>query len=192
MRILGLGGSLREESRTLGALRIALEGAAQASVQTSLLDLKELDLPLYDDRRDIATYPKPVFRLLEEARQTEGLILATPVYHGTLSGAMKNALDFLELLANDDPPWLSGKVVGLISVAGGSSGTNAINSLIFACQALRAWILPRAVCLPGGAFGSDGQLQDSRLKERLLKLGKEVAEHAEVFARERENLRETS
>lgn len=180
-RVLGLGGSLREGSRTRRVLQVALEGASQGGAHTSLLDLKELDLPLYDDRQDIATYPEPVFRLLEEVRQADGLILATPVYHGTLSGSMKNALDFLELLADHDPPWLSGKVVGLISVAGGSSGTNAITSMTFACQALRAWTLPFAVSLPGGAFDDNGGLRDFRLKERLLRLGKEVSQSATLF-----------
>jgi len=132
-----------------------------------------------------------VFTLLEKVRQADGLILASPVYHGTLSGSLKNALDFLELLANDEPPWLEGKVVGLISVAGGGPGINAINSMQYACRALHAWTLPKAVAIPGSAFGSDGKLQDSRLKERLLNLGKDVAKYAALFARERQIPKET-
>lgn len=171
-KVLSLGGSLREGSRTLNVLEIALYGATLAGAETELLDLKKLPLPMYDDRKDINTYPESVFTLLEKVRQADGLILATPVYHGTLSGSLKNALDFLELLADDEPPWLEGKVVGLISVAGGGPGINAINSMLYACRALHAWTLPTAVAIPGSAFGDDGQLQDQRLKERLPKLGK--------------------
>ncbi len=188
-KVLAIGGSLREGSRTFKVLEIALYGATLAGAETELLNLQKLPLPMYDDRKDISTYPQPVFTLLKKVREADGLILASPVYHGTLSGSLKNALDFLELLANDEPPWLEGKVVGLISVAGGGPGINAINSMQYACLALHAWTLPTAVAIPGSAFGSDGQLQDPRLKERLLNLGKEVAKYAELFARERKGVK---
>jgi len=176
-RILGLGGSLREKSRTLSALKIALQGAADAGAETRLLDLKTLKLPLYDDRPDPKTYPEDVFGLIEAVRWADGLLLATPVYHGTLSGSMKNALDFLELLADEDPPWLGGRAVGLIAVAGGSIGTNAINSLLFTCQTLRAWVAPTTVVVPGSAFADD-RLTDPRMEDRLRRLGREVARAA--------------
>ncbi len=184
-RILGMGGSLREGSRTRKALEIALQGAALAGAQIELLDLKELPLPLYDDRTKTDTYPASVFTLLEKVRQADGLILASPVYHGTLSGALKNALDFLELLTNDDPPWLGEKVVGLISVAAGGHGVNTINSMLHTCRALHAWVLPTAVAVSGDAFDSEGRLNDTKSKERLLKLGREVSEYAAVFAQAR-------
>ncbi len=179
--ILGLGGSLRRPSRTRRALEVALQAAAEAGAETRLLDLRTLKLPLYDDRPDPQTYPEDVFRLVEEVRWADGLLLATPVYHGTLSGSMKNALDFLELLADDDPPWLGGRVVGLIAVAGGSAGTNAINSMLFTCRTLHAWVVPTAVVVPGGAF-QDDELRDPKVEERLKRLGREVARAAAVLA----------
>ncbi|MCS6936149.1 MAG: NAD(P)H-dependent oxidoreductase [Candidatus Bipolaricaulota bacterium] len=185
-KILGINGSLRRTgSRTLHALEIALRGAADAGAHTELLDLKQLDLPFYDDRPDVQSYPPSVFTLVERVRWADGLILASPVYHGTLSGAMKNALDFLELLSNDQPPWLENKVVGLISVAGGNSGINTINSMLHTCRAMRAWVLPLAVTVPGSAFTPDGQLHDLNITERLLKLGVETARYAQLFAQER-------
>ncbi|MCS6903600.1 MAG: NAD(P)H-dependent oxidoreductase [Candidatus Bipolaricaulota bacterium] len=185
-KILGINGSLRRTgSRTLHALEIALRGAADAGAQTELLDLKQLDLPFYDDRPDVQSYPPSVFALVERVRWADGLILASPVYHGTLSGAMKNALDFLELLSNDQPPWLENKVVGLISVAGGNSGINTINSMLHTCRALRAWVLPASVVIPGTAFADDGHLQDPNIRARLAKLGSEIAKYARLFAEER-------
>lgn len=186
-KILGLGGSLRDGSRTLQALEIALQGAALVGGEIELLNLKEISLPFYDGRTEIDTYPESVFTLLKKVREADGLILASPVYHATLSGAMKNALDFLDLLGNERPPWLERKVVGLISVAGGGQGINAINSMIYACRALHAWTLPTAIAVPGNAFADDGQLNDPKIEERLLKLGGEVAEYAALFARARES-----
>lgn len=181
-KVLGIGGSLREGSRTLQVLAIASHGAALAGAATELLNLKELTLPLYDDRKEIDTYPEPVFTLLKKVREADGLILASPVYHGTLSGSMKNALDFLELLAHDRPPWLEDKVVGLVSVAGGGPGVNAINAMLYACRALHAWVLPTAVAVPGTTFDSDDRLQDRKIIERLHSLGREVARYAALFA----------
>jgi FMN reductase len=180
--VLGIGGSLREGSRTLLALEIALQDAAQVGVETELLDLRELSLPFYDDRKDFDTYPESVSTLLNKVRQANGLVLASPVYHGTLSGSLKNALDFLELLNQDKPPWLEGKVIGLISVAGGGPGINAINSMLYACRALHAWTLPTAVAIPGSAFDSHGQLNDTATRDRLWKLGREVSQYAAIFA----------
>ncbi|MCI2431210.1 NAD(P)H-dependent oxidoreductase [Candidatus Acetothermia bacterium] len=185
-KVLAINGSLRREgSRTLRALEIALRGAADAGAQTELLDLKKLALPFYDDRFDIQSYPPSVFAFIERVRWADGLILASPVYHGTLSGAMKNALDFLELLGHDQPPWLEGRVVGLISVAGGNSGINTINSMLHTCRAIRAWVAPSSVAIPGSAFAGDGQLQDPKIKERLVNLGVEIARYAQLFAQER-------
>lgn len=181
-KVLAIGGSLRAGSRTLKVLEIALEGATLDGAQTDLIDLKKLPLPFYDDRHDIQSYPQSVFTFIERVRWADGLILASPVYHGTLSGAMKNALDFLELLANDDPPWLAEKVVGLISVAAGGHGVNTINSMLHTCRALHAWTLPTAVAVPGSALDSNGQLRDSNIRERLSKLGREVAHYSALFA----------
>ncbi len=181
-RILGLGGSLREGSLTKASIQIALEAASQAGAAVELFDLRENPLPFYDDRKEIESYTANVKTLLEKIRLANGLILGTPVYHGTLSGSMKNALDFLELLANDNPPWLSGKVVGLISVAGGNSGTNAINGMINTCQTLRAWVVPMNVVVFGHQIDERGHPIDTNLTERLERLGRLVATGASALA----------
>lgn len=182
--VLGIGGSMRQGSLTRQALEIALRGAATVGAHTDLLDLRQFPLPLYDDRAEIDSYPENVSTLLDKVRWADGLILGTPVYHGILSGALKNALDFLELLWNEERPWLEGKVVGLMSVAGGQAGSNAINSMYFACQALHACVVPTTVAVPGTAFDEAGMLIEPALERRLLRLGREVAGYARLFAQE--------
>ena len=59
------------------------------------------------------------------------MIWASLLYHGTVSGAFKNALDWLDLLNDREPPFLTDKVVGLISTAGGVQGLQAINTMEF-------------------------------------------------------------
>src|SRR6185312_3129554 len=116
--IVGLGGSLARTSKSRAALQRALAGAEAAGAQTTLLDLRELDLPLYnpdDDEPGIAAS-----ELIESCYRADGLIWSSPLYQGTISGALKNALDWLHLLGRRDPPYLHDKVIGLISAAGGT------------------------------------------------------------------------
>lgn len=177
-RVLGVGGSLRRGSSSSIALRVALDDAARAGADTELAEVGSLDLPPYDDRSDPSTYPDQVHAFVEKVRGCDGLILASPVYHGTMSGSIKNALDFLELLADDDPPWLGGKVAGLITVSGGRPRGDAILSLEIACRALHAWTVPVAVSIPDRAF-AEGELRDDRIRNRLERLAHAVVNAAE-------------
>jgi len=174
IKILGLGGSLRPRSRTENALQIALSGAEEAGAEIEIFNLRDTALPLYDVRDDIDSYAPNVHKLIEMTRNADGLLLATPVYHGILSGAMKNALDFIEIMADDPNRWLTGKAVGLISVAGGGQGTNSNNSLLYACQTLKAVVCPTMAALSGRAFNNDFELEDQALIDRLKLIGRDV------------------
>ena len=70
------------------------------------------------------------------------MIWSSPTYHGSISGSFKNALDWLILLAERDPPYLSNKPIGLVSTAGGVQGLQAVNSMEFIARALRGWSVP--------------------------------------------------
>jgi FMN reductase len=140
LTIVGLGGSLAGRSRSRAALGVALEGAASAGAETLLLDLHELKLPMYepDDHE-----PTPAAsNLIESCYGADGLLWSSPMYQGTISGALKNALDWLHLLGDREPAFLHDKVVGLVSAAGGTQGLQAINTMEFATRALRAWPSP--------------------------------------------------
>jgi NAD(P)H-dependent FMN reductase len=60
--------------------------------------------------------------LIESCQAADGLLWSSPLYQGTISGALKNALDWLHVLGDRDPPYLHDKVIGLISAAGGTQG----------------------------------------------------------------------
>ena len=181
VRVLGLGGSLARPSKSIAALNVALTGAADAGARTLLLDLMDLDLPMYvPGEKDI---PSSVEHLVDAVHNCDGLIWASPLYHGTISGAFKNALDWLELLARRDPPYLTDKVVGLISVAGGSHGLQAVNTMEFIVRALRGWAVPLVVPIAQArrAFDADGGPVDARVEKQLRTLGSEVARVARLF-----------
>ena len=180
--IVGLGGSLARVSRSRAALEVALEGAANAGAETALLDLRELALPMYDPDHEEPT--PAVSRLTELCDRADGMIWSSPMYQGTISGSFKNALDWLHVLSNRDPPFLHDKVVGLISAAGGTQGLQAINTMEFSSRALRAWAVPYVV--PVGAayrvFDPDGTIKDEAIELQLRTLGAEVVRVAERFS----------
>lgn len=173
--IVALSGSMRLSSRTATAAEIALEGARAAGAETKLITVCDLNLPMFDDRDDPGSYPPAVWSFLETIQRADGLILASPVYHGTLSGAMKNALDFLHLGGRNI---VAGKTAGLVSVAGGGVGANTLNTLEYVARSLRMWTAPTAVSITGSAYGSDGAMRDQVTAERLRSLGRQVARHA--------------
>jgi len=180
--IVGIGGSLARASNSRAALQQALEGATAAGAETRLLDLRELDLPMFNPDHDEPT--EAAAELIETCYAADGLLWSSPLYQGTISGALKNALDWLHLLGQRDPPYLHDKVIGLISAAGGTQGLQAINTMEFAVRALRGWAVPYVVPIAGAGrvFDSTGRIHDESIERQLMTLGSEVVRVAQRFA----------
>src|SRR5207253_7913756 len=189
--IVGLGGSLASASKSRAALQRALEGAAAAGAETRLLDLRELDLPMYNPDDDKPN--EAAAGLIESCYAADGLLWSSPLYQGTISGALKNALDWLHLLGPREPPFLHDKVIGLISAAGGTQGLQAINTMEFAVRALRGWAVPYVVPVAAAArvFDPAGRIEDESIELQLTTLGREVVRVAERFAADASLHRET-
>ena len=182
IKVVGLGGSLAAQSNSLAALKVALEGAGEAGAETELLDIRELGLPMYAP--DIADAPESVERLCRTVHEAQGLLWSSPLYHGTISGSFKNALDWLQLLSDREPAYLTDKVVGLISTAGGTQGLQAVNTMEFIVRALRGWAVPLVIPIPQAwrIFDKEGHLQDAKVTEQLHALGHEVTRAARHFS----------
>jgi len=181
IKIVGLGGSLTPRSSSLAALHLAVEGAREAGAETEIFDIATLELPMYRPRTDP---PPDVQRLCEAVYEAQGLLWSSPLYHGTISGSFKNALDWLELLGDRKPAYLTDKVIGLIAAAGGTQGLQAVNTMEFVVRALRGWAVPLVVPIAGAykAFDEDGQAREPQTGEQLRALGREVARAARRFA----------
>jgi len=183
LTIVGLGGSLARTSRSLAALKVALDGASEAGAATTLLDLRELDLPLYNPE-DEREPPQGATTLIEACYSADGMLWSSPMYQGTISGAFKNAIDWLHALGSREPPFLHDEVIGLISAAGGTQGLQAINTMEFAVRALRGWAVPYVIPVASAfrVFDSEGRVTDEGVELQLLKLGAEVVRVATRFA----------
>jgi FMN reductase len=182
LRVVGIGGTLRGGSSSLGALRRALRAAEEAGGETELLDLRKLNLPMYEPGRRLDAYGPEVRTLVEAVRAADALILSTAAYHGTLAGVTKNALDFTQFLARDERPYLDGRVVGLISTSGGErAAANTTDAMVHVVHALRGIVAPSMVTISRAWQRSDGEgyITDENYGRRLDKLGKLVVEMAE-------------
>jgi len=181
VRIVGLGGSLAEYSTSLSALNVALEGARDYGADVRLFDLRELNLPMFVP--GAGRPPAAALELCDAVAAAQGMMWSSPLYHGTISGAFKNALDWLQLLSERKPPYLTDKVVGLISTAGGTHGLQAVNTMEFVVRALRGWAVPLVLPIPQSwQVFKDGRLIDKRVEEQLRALGRELARAAQLFA----------
>ena len=188
--IVGVGGSLARSSTSRATLQLALEGAAAAGAETRLLDLRKLDLPMYNSDDDEPG--EAAAQLIGSCYAADGLIWSSPLYQGTISGALKNALDWLHVLGRRDPPYLHDKVIGLISAAGGTQGLQAINTMEFAVRALRGRAVPYVVPVASAArvFDASGEIKDESVAAQLSMLGAEVVRVAGLFAKDRSVHRE--
>ncbi len=182
IRIAGICGSLRPGSFTRRAVEIALEGAHDVGAESQLVDLRSYELIICDGKEDESRYPEGVFRLRKDVKGAQGLILGTPEYHGSFSGALKNALD---LMGFDE---MEGKMIGLVGVSGGRAGAvSALQSLRTVGRALHAWVIPdeATVAEAWKWFDETGKLKDPQLAERLKEVGRQVARFAFLHTSEK-------
>lgn len=172
VRFVGLAGSLRTGSYSQLALQAAARRVEALGASVELLDLRTLNLPFCDGSKEYPDYPD-VVRLQRAFEQADGMILATPEYHGSVSGVLKNALD---LMSFDQ---LSGKVAGLMSVLGGQSNSNALNDLRVIMRWVHAWVIPEQVAIGQAwqAFSPDGKLIDANLSERFDQFATSLVEN---------------
>ncbi|MFE9328458.1 NADPH-dependent FMN reductase [Nocardia sp. NPDC052278] len=172
--IVGLGGTLRAESSTESALRIALDAAEANGARTQLFDGRMLaGLPMYDpDSPKVAEAQ----RLIEALRVADGVIIASPGYHGSVSGLVKNALDYVEDLREDGNPYLSGRAVGCVTTAyGWQAAVTTLQTLRSIVHALRGWPTPLGAAINSATTRiAYGQQPDERVDFQLRTVGREV------------------
>lgn len=179
VNVVGIGGSLRADSQSERALRIVLEGAAQAGAKTTVVSGADLVLPFYDPAEPAR--PPIARRLVEEIRAADGVVLVSPGYHGTVSGLVKNALDYIEDLRDDVRPYLDGRAVGCVAAARGwQAAVTTLTSLRSIVHALRGWPTPLGAAVNSAQveFTGDGGCTDEKTTTTLRTIGLQVVEFA--------------
>lgn len=172
-RVLCVCGSNSKESRTRMLLEMAAEGARAAGAETTLLDLREVVLPIMDPDSPEQKQLPAVRRVHETAAWAQGFLLATPEYHGNESGALKNWFDFLY-------PELAGKTAGVIASTGGGGGDMSIVSAKNSFNWCHGFTLPFHVAARGADWEGD-ILRNAKIADRLGRLGRDVVRYAQAI-----------
>ena len=193
LHVVGLGGTVRTGSSSEQALRIAVAEAAVQGATTRVFTGAELErLPMYAPE---AGDGGPMAReLVDHLRQADGVIIASPGYHGSMSGLVKNALDYTEDMREDRLPYLTDRSVGLVVTAyGWQAAVTTLDALRAVVHALRGWVTPY-----GAAVNSlqtqftDGVCSEPQVAEQLHTVADEVVRFAELASsRDRQALPES-
>lgn len=177
MKIVALVGSTRRNSTTRKATEIVKKEVEKHGITVEVIHFAEVKLPIYEGDLDKEDYPLVVKNFIKKVAAADGIILASPEYHGSVSGVLKNALDYIGARE------MSGKLAAIIGTAGSQLGaSNTVNTLHQICRNLHAWPLPQSPTIPAAyeAFNQDGSLKDEKLQERLEKLGLKLAEELKM------------
>lgn len=183
--VVGIGGTVGAVSSTERALRIALDAAGREGYRTRLFGGEEMArLPLYNPRDLDRTPAEREF--VDTVRAASAVIIASPGYHGSISGLVKNALDLLEETARDARPYLADLPVGLIATAYGWQATGStIAALRSIVHALRGWPTPFAATINSQVvkFDDQGGVNDPAVLDQLHLVGHQVARFAPLVER---------
>jgi FMN reductase len=183
--VVGIGGTTRANTSTELALRVALEEAERLGATVSMFGGAELArLPVFEPEREECV--EEALPLVEAVRAADGIVVASPGYHGSISGLVKNALDYVEYLREDERPYFSGRGVGCIATGAGWQGAvSTLMALRSIVHSLRGWPTPL-----GGAVNSaepvfdkaSGACVSERVRTQLEIVGREVVEFARMRA----------
>lgn len=178
--VLILAGSLRIDSISIAAANAIAAEIEVLGVRAQVVTLPDLDLPLYnpDVHRIDLEISRPFLTLV---RNCSAMIWAAPSYNGSMSGSFKNVLDYLDLMIDDAPAFITGTAVGLVAVSGGVvASINTITALDMVVRSLRGDVIPYSLPITRalGKRDAEGRFTDAGLHTMFRTLAKEVVERA--------------
>lgn len=180
--ILAFAGSTRTGSFNKQLVKIAAESARKTGAEVTMLDLRDLPMPLYDgDLEEREGLPAPARKFKELLLAHHGLLISAAEYNSSISGVLKNAIDWASRSAPGEPPLacFTGKVAALMSASPGALG--GLRGLVHVRAILGnigVLVLPEQVAVPRAheAFQPEGVLKDAKQQASVERLGERLAQ----------------
>lgn len=181
-RILAFAGSLRRDSWNKKLVRIAAEGAWAVGAAVTVVDLKELPLPVFDEDLEKSDGLHPNARKLKDLMLAhDGLLISSPEYNSSISAALKNAIDWASRPVPGEKPLecFDGKVAGLMAASpgalGGLRGLVTVRSIL---GNIKVIVLPEQVAVVKAheAFDESGRLKDAKQHAAVEGIGARAAQ----------------
>lgn len=179
-KILGFAGSTRKDSFNKKLVKIAAEAARAAGAKVTYVDLRDIPMPLYDgDLEAEQGIPENAKKFKAMLKEHDGLLISAPEYNSSISGVLKNAIDWASRPVPGEAPLacFTGKVVSLMSASpgalGGLRGLVIVRSLL---SNINVIVLPSQVAVPKAheAFDTEGKLKDPKQQASIEALGREL------------------
>ena len=185
-RILAFAGSTRTESHNKKLVRLGAELARAHGADVTLIDLRDFPMPLYDGELESAEgLPESAKQLKELMKAHSGFLISSPEYNSSISGVLKNAIDWASREGEGETPLMcfKGKVAAIVSASpgklGGLRGLVTVRSILANIGVI---VLPESLSVGFAheAFAADGTLKDAQQHKAL---DRAAARLVEVTAR---------
>jgi chromate reductase, NAD(P)H dehydrogenase (quinone) len=179
-KILAFAGSTRTDSYNKKLIKVAIRGAEAAGAEVTYLDLRDLALPLYDGDLEAEHFPESALKLKEIMFAHDGLMISSPEYNSSISGVLKNAIDWASRPRPNEKPLqaFDGKVAALMSASPGAlGGLRGLVTLRSVLGNIRVLVLPDQVAVSKAdqAFNDDGTMKDAKQQASIEHLGSALA-----------------
>ena len=175
LHILGIAGSMRQGSCSTQVLKMVLEEAKKYKTDTQILELRQVNLPIYDPSASNKSSSNNDIEMVSKAlKWADSIILSSPDYHGSMSGAMKNFLDYF---------WeeFAGKTFGYI-VASHEKGLTAVDQMRTAIRQCYGWSMPYNISINGEKdFNSKRAIVNSVLMNRIKILARDLSVYGKLI-----------
>ena len=182
VNVLGIAGSMREQSYSTCGLKMVLEETKKYNAESYMLEVRKINLPLYDPSEitsdnSSSNNNNVLERITTTLRWADVFVLASPDYHGSMSGGMKNFLDYF---------WeeFAGKTFGYI-VASHEKGLTVADQMRTAVRQCYGWSMPYNISTNGEKdFDSKGNLVNSALAKRIKMLSRDLVTYGALIRRQ--------
>ncbi|RBW67840.1 NADPH-dependent FMN reductase [Bacillus taeanensis] len=177
MKITLVCGSIREKSTTKAILSQVNDYLENQNIEVNFIDFQNRPLPMFDGTKETKEKAAWWIKAVDEA---DGLIVASPEYHNSFSGVLKNAFDFISFDQTHDKP------TGMIATAGGGKGgINCLNGMRTFLRGIGALVLPQQVAIDAGEFNDVPICTNKDLCERAFQLSDEVVRFAKLLEKQK-------
>ena len=181
-KILAFAGSIRTDSFNKKLVKVAAAGANEAGADVTVIDLKDFQMPLYDeDLERQEGLPPNAQKLKDLMLAHHGFLISSPEYNSSVSGVLKNTIDWTSRPRDDEPPLacFQDKIVGLMSASPGALG--GLRGLVHVRAILENMgmiVLPSQVAVSKAQEAFDGQdnLNDKKQEQKIKDIGTKLAQ----------------
>ncbi len=173
-KILAFAGSTRNDSFNKKLIRIAVDAARAAGAEVTLIDLRDLPMPLYDGDLETASgLPENAKKFKQLLRDHDGLLISAPEYNSSITGVLKNSIDWASRVESENEPDLicfKGKIASLMSASpGGLGGLRGLVHLRSILGNIGVIVLPDQISISSAheAFDENGKLKDQKKSKQV-------------------------